>query len=64
MVLNVAFNVLAPDDRVVVFFVEESVDVCGPRFNSLKLFLAVDGLQVFLDSPKSFRSNVVAEDTE
>ena len=61
MVLNVAFDILTPDDRVIVIRFEELRNVFGPRLDGLKPILAEDTGQVSLDSNDSGGGKVVTK---
>lgn len=64
MVLNVAFNILPPDDRVIVVRFEELRNIFSPCVNGLKPFLAEDIGEVSLNSNDGSSSEMVAEDPE
>lgn len=62
VVLNVTFNILSPNNGVVVFRFKKLINVLGPRFNSLDPFK--DDRHIFLDGKNSNSSKVVAKDTK
>jgi len=61
MVLNVALDVLTPDDRVIIIRVKELHDIFSPSFNGVKPFLAKDIGQVSLDRDNCGSGDVVTE---
>jgi len=64
MILNIALNILPPDDWVVVVGFEELCDVFCPRFDGVEPFLAENSCQVSLNSRDGGRSETVPEDPE
>ena len=64
MVLNVAFDVLSPNDRVIIIRFKEFRNKFGPRFYGVKPFLAKNTGQVPLDGNNGSGGEVVTENTE
>jgi hypothetical protein len=64
MVLDIAFNILAPDDWVVVPRSELPCNIFSPRFHSSEPLLAEDSRHVSLYGNDGGSSKVVAEDTK
>jgi len=65
MILNVAFSILVPDDRVIVVRqLEQFRDVFSSCFDTVESFLAEHGRQMPLDSGNSSSGNMIAEDPE
>jgi hypothetical protein len=62
MVLDIAFNILTPDDRVVVIWSKELGNVFCPHINGLKPFLSEDVGQVSMNCNDSGSGDVVTED--
>jgi hypothetical protein len=64
MILDVTLDILSPNDRMIVLRLEKFSDVFGPRFKSVKSFLAEYTGQVLLDGSNGGRGEVVTKDSE
>jgi len=64
MFFDVTFNVLPPDDRVVVICFKESHHIFSPCFDVFEPFHAENTGQVSLDSSDGGGSEMVTEDPE
>jgi hypothetical protein len=64
MILDVALDILSPNDRMIIFRLEKFSNVFGPRFKSVNSFLAEYTGQVLLDGSNGGRGKVVTKDSE
>ena len=62
MVLDITFNVLTPDDQVVIIWPKELGNVFRPCINSSEPLLSEDVRQVSMDSNNGGGGNVVTKD--
>jgi hypothetical protein len=64
MVLDITFDVLTPDDRVVIIWPKELGNVFRPCINSSEPLLSEDVGQVSMDSNNGGSGNVVTKDPD